>query len=240
MNTIDMNNNFTSNGIKFWKNFPQMQNYKDGNPNTIISTHISPESRCNLSCSYCSVKKRDQYHIELNVIKDYVAKLMTRGLRSVIITGGGEPTLYPDFNELVQWLKYDKKLSVALITNGTNTDLVDDWNVFSWIRVSINIFKDWENRIELPIDKFNKDTIIGMSYIDGNQKLENIIDDLKMLKNKLHSSYIRILPNCLLPKDELEKEHQRIAEIFKKYNLTKFGFFHQYKNHEAQDRKSVV
>jgi len=228
-----MEDNFTSTGIKFWKHSYQMNNYKNKNPNTIISTHISPTSKCNLSCSYCSVKKRAKNQIELDVIKDYIDKLITRGLKAVIITGGGEPTLYPDFNPLIKWLRYEKNLSVALITNGTNSHLVKDWSAFSWIRISINMFNNWKHRISLPLQLINKETIIGMSYIDGDKQLESIIDDLRFLKSKLNASYIRVLPDCLLSEDELETEHKQIAEIFTRYNLIDYNFFHQYKKHET-------
>ena len=96
---------YTSTGIKFWGHQEQMESYREGTGHTVISTHISPTSRCNLNCSYCSVKKRERVHeIELDTIKDYVGKLKTRGLKAVILTGGGEPTSYPQFNELVKYL----------------------------------------------------------------------------------------------------------------------------------------
>ena len=67
---------YTSTGIKFWRHPEQMNNYKEGNPNTVISTHISPEGACNLTCAYCSVTYRDTHsRIEMDVIKDYVTKL---------------------------------------------------------------------------------------------------------------------------------------------------------------------
>ena len=44
---------FTSTGIKFWRHQEQMLNYKNGNPNSVVSTHISPEGACNLKCPYC-------------------------------------------------------------------------------------------------------------------------------------------------------------------------------------------
>ena len=98
----DEEHKYTSTGIKFWRHQDELIAYKKGEGNTIISTHISPEGSCNLSCSYCSVSKRAKNErIELSVIKDYVEKLKKRGLKAVILTGGGEPTLYPYFNELV-------------------------------------------------------------------------------------------------------------------------------------------
>jgi len=222
--------NYTSTGVKFWKHENQMMNYKNSNDNTIISTHISPTGSCNLNCSYCSVKKRKcQNTIELEVIKDYIEKLITRGLKAVIITGGGEPTLYKQFNELVEWIK-SKELKVALITNGTLTDRVENWKAFSWIRVSINKFEGWKYKIKLPINEIDEQTIIGCSYINtGN--LENDIYDIKNLVDKLNAKYVRVLPNCLLSQEQLLVEHKKIDDIFEKYNVQDI-FFHQFKIHE--------
>jgi uncharacterized radical SAM superfamily Fe-S cluster-containing enzyme len=144
---------FTSTGIKFWRHQEQMLNYKNGNPNSVVSTHISPEGACNLKCPYCSVTyRKNSSRIEFDVIKDYVTKLKSRGLKAVILTGGGEPTMYKYFNELIRWLK-QQDLSVALITNGTNARLVNDdvWGMFSWVRVSVNLFDEWESKINIPI-----------------------------------------------------------------------------------------
>lgn len=222
---------FTSTGIKFWKHEQQMFNYASGNGHTIISTHISPEGFCNLNCSYCSVKKRKTtYRIEMPIIKDYVEKLMTRGLKAVILTGGGEPTTYPHFNELISWL-HEKGLKIALITNGTQTNLVEDWSKFSWIRVSLNKIPNWKTRISLPLEKIGENTIIGTSFVDTGD-LEKSIDDLKFMVEKLNANYLRILPNCLLPQSELSKEHTRIDEIFKRHSVGD-KFFHQIKNHET-------
>ena len=223
---------YTSTGIKFWKHPKQMENYKYGNNNTIISTHISPESLCNLNCSYCSVKKRKRsFRIELDVIKDYILKLMTSGLKAVILTGGGEPLLYPYINELSYWIKKEKGLSLALITNGTCSEKLEDWSLFSWIRVSINEIQDWENKINIPIKSLSKNTVVGCSYIDtGN--LENNINSLSKMLDKLNAQYLRILPNCLLNQSDLIKEHERIDKLFKTKIKDK-RFFHQYKIHET-------
>lgn len=55
-------------------------------------------------------------------------------------------TAYKHFNDLVRWLK-SQELSVALITNGSEQywKRIDEdvCKMFSWVRVSINVFKDW-------------------------------------------------------------------------------------------------
>lgn len=231
---------FTSTGIKFWRHQEKMLNYKKGDSYTVVSTHISPEGSCNLKCPYCSVTyRKNTNRIKLEVIKDYVLKLKSRGLKAVILTGGGEPTLYKHFNELVRWLK-DQNLSIALITNGTNSELVDDdvWKLFSWIRVSINLFSGWESRINIPIKFLSQDCILGMSHVFTveHEKIETTetleyFNKISTLADKLNAKYIRVLPNCLLEQETLIRVHKGLDKLFTQLKDTRF--FHQYKFHEA-------
>lgn len=231
----DMEHKFTSTGIKFWRHTEQMMAYRNGEPNTVISTHISPEGACNLKCEYCSVTYRDTHsRISMEVIQDYVTKLKTRGLKAAILTGGGEPTLYKKFNELVQWLKYDQGLSVALITNGTNTHRVEPktWEAFSWVRVSINLIPDWEKKIVLPHHLLNKDCVVGSSMVVTTKTVKELEDGrISALADRLNAKYVRILPNCLLEQAPLIGMHINLDEMFQKLNDPRF--FHQHKLHAA-------
>lgn len=236
---------YTSTGIKFWRHQSQMFEYKNGGVNTVISTHVSPEGVCNLKCPYCSVTYRKNVNrIKLNVIQDYILKLKSRGLKAVILTGGGEPTLYKQFNELVRWIN-SQNLSVALITNGTNSKLVDDdvWSMFSWIRVSVNIFKNWEDKISIPINLLSKKCVVGMSHVftveHEDMKAESTMEyfnKISKLADKLNSTYVRILPNCLLNQEMLIKVHNALDHLFLKLNDKRF--FHQYKFHNAPKSKT--
>lgn len=236
---------YTSTGIKFWRHQQQMLEYQQGGGNTIISTHISPEGACNLKCPYCSVTYRDTHsRIDLAVIKDYVTKLKSRGLKAVILTGGGEPTAYPQFNELVQWLKYDQNVSVALITNGTLCKRLDKLTLkaFSWVRVSVNLFTDWEKRIGNNFDTSDlaDDCIIGCSmvYTVEHEATDEIMTDrVAMLRkvakvaDRLNAKYIRLLPNCLLEQKHLIAQHKALDNTLNQINDKRF--FHQYKIHGA-------
>jgi len=241
--TSEMEHKFTSTGIKFWNHSNQMLSYKTGGSNTIISTHVSPEGSCNLKCPYCSVTQRNTHsRIGLEVIQDYIEKLQTRGLKAVILTGGGEPTSYKYINELVNWLKYDRNLSVALITNGTLSNRLNpkSWQAFSWVRVSINLFDGWQDRISIPMEFLDKDCIVGASMvftIEHQSFSEKYIDRLEMLRkvsdltSKFNAKYIRILPNCLLNQNNLILIHNSINKILVELNDPRF--FHQHKLHSA-------
>lgn len=227
---------FTSTGVKFWRHMDKMNSYLDDSSSSIISTHVSPEGSCNLNCSYCSVKKRKKhFRIELDVMKDYITKLCSRGLKAVIITGGGEPTLYPDFNELVEWIKYDKQLSVALITNGTLSDRVGVWEAFSWVRVSLNDFEDWEDKIFIPSSKLDEESVLGCSFIYVGQSSDTL-KKVSRLANKLKARYIRVLPNCLWDQEELLVEHAKVKNIL--HSLNDPLFFHQFKIHGVPKSKT--
>ena len=220
---------YTSTGIKFWRHQDAMDSYRNRTGRTVISTHISPEGSCNLACPYCSVSKRKRnFRIPMETIMDYVIKLKSRGLKAVILTGGGEPTLYPYFNELVTWLKDEQGLSVALITNGTNVNKVkqDVWNKFSWVRVSINFFENYENTILFP----STTGTLGASMVYVGQPIEEFEKVVRLI-NKGDVRYVRVLPNCLLQQGELIQKHMEIEDRLKE--LDDKRFFHQFKIHGA-------
>ena len=209
--------NYTSTGVKFWLHKEQMENYRNGNPGTIISTHISPEGACNLDCSYCSVHKRTQSErLKLDDIKGYVKLLKGYGLKAVIFTGGGEPTSYKYFNEAVEFI-HKEGLKVGLITNGTLSKRVQVWDLFSWVRVSLNVFDNWEERINIP--KLN--CTVGCSYIYTGDEAE--LDKISAVADRLNAEYIRVLPDCR--NTNLEEWHDKIDTVFDK------RFMHQYKVH---------
>lgn len=234
---------YTSTGVKFWRHRSAMESYRAGTGRTVISTHISPEGACNLRCSFCSVTYRDTHsRIELPRVKRYVTDLQSRGLKAVILTGGGEPTLYPQFNELVQWIKA-QGLSVALITNGTTRDRVapETWRAFSWVRVSINIFDGWKERILVPRDRMAPDCVVGASFVytvEHEAASEEVpLERVELFRQvgevaaRSGAEYIRVLPNCLLEQAQLVREHQAL-----KRDLETLGdqrFFQQYKVHQA-------
>ena len=222
----DDEHRFTSTGIKFWRHKDAMLAYRFQNGNTIISTHISPEGSCNLSCPYCSVTKRRQnIRIPLQTIEQYINLLIPRGLKAVILTGGGEPVLYPEINELVTWLKCERNLSVALITNGTlferlNEDVLD---MLSWIRISLNLFTGCEHVIKFPDIK----GLLGASMVFTGENISEMEKVSKFVNSKV--KYVRVLPNCLLEQELLIEEHRKIEVVLNQ--LKDKRFFQQFKIH---------
>ena len=74
--------------------------------------------RCNMKCVHCSVDAGESLNSELSLEywKYIFDQLEKSRLIKVIITGG-EPTLFPGFPELIDYIK-DKKIYKCLLTNG--------------------------------------------------------------------------------------------------------------------------
>lgn len=224
---------YTSTGIKFWRHQQAMESYRAGTGHSVISTHISPEGACNLKCPYCSTTYRETHQrIDLKVIQNYVRDLLGRGLKAVILTGGGEPTLYKHFNELVEWL-WSNGLKVALITNGTMAKRVRPltWSYFTWVRVSLNVFDGWEEKIRVPSELMAPDATLGCSMVYSPEHRLDTLKKAKHVADAIHAQYVRVLPNCLLENEKLMAEHEALDRDFAEIGDTRF--FHQHKAHAA-------
>jgi organic radical activating enzyme len=196
---------FTSNGSKFGHHSCSMQSYRINTHHSIISTHISPEGSCNLNCKYCSVHRRKPTRIKLKVIEKYVEDLLERGLKAVVLTGGGEPLLYPKIEDLLKFL-FEKRLEVGIITNGTLFDKVSDelLKQCSWIRVSINRLDPSKGYSWVPSEEVRKSVTFGLSVLYDNDDalLKFAIDN----REKVNAQYVRVVCNCLARGEKLEKK----------------------------------
>lgn len=86
----------------------------------IVPYHIqfSPTNRCNAKCTWCSCRNVDRkLEMPLGEIQDMLPYFADSGTAAITITGGGEPTLHPDFEEILATC--DKcHFAVGLVTNG--------------------------------------------------------------------------------------------------------------------------
>ena len=213
---------YTSRGNKFVYHPEQISNFLKGNGKSIISTHIAPTNSCNLNCKYCNQSKRTRgAFLPLDTIKDFVTTLKERGLKAVIITGGGEPTLYPDFNKLINWLN-ENKLSTALITNGTNDKCgktkVDTWDIFSWIRISLNFMNNKLRPLKIPENLSGK---VGMSMVYQNQT-PDMFREVADIAEKYDARFVRIIPDCCKDTEQIIKEREKLNEIISEIDSKRF------------------
>lgn len=173
-------NSFTSDGTKFGVHPSAMEDLHNGKPH-VVTCHLMPTDICDLSCSFCSVLTREGNSLKISEMEGFVNQLIPYGLKSCIISGGGNPILYKcketgkDFNDLVDMI-HSKGLEIGLITNGLKMKKYPDgrtsWitvkpetlDKLTWIRISMAGLDHEERKVYVPdIDK-NK-TTLGFSYV---------------------------------------------------------------------------
>jgi len=108
-----------------------------------ISINLDLTTACNFRCTHCidwDILNTAHKHKDAE-LRDSIALMAERGLRSVILIGGGEPTLYPGFADFVAFLK-QLQLQVAIVSNGSRGDRLADaashMGEKDWIRLSLD------------------------------------------------------------------------------------------------------
>jgi MoaA/NifB/PqqE/SkfB family radical SAM enzyme len=100
-----------------------------------ILIEIAPTGYCNASCPWCFFKdKQESERINTDTLIYALSNLSTLGLKAINWSGGGEPTLHPDFNLFVN-LASKFNFKQGLFSNGYN--VIPEQEKFSWIRISL-------------------------------------------------------------------------------------------------------
>ncbi|MEM8710328.1 MAG: radical SAM protein [Planctomycetota bacterium] len=108
-----------------------------------ISINLDLTTACNYRCTHCIDWDilNTKHRLAEEDLRASIALMAERGLKSVILIGGGEPTLYPGFAGFVRFLK-ETGLKVSVVTNGSRGDrlaeVIDAFDDKDWIRMSLD------------------------------------------------------------------------------------------------------
>ena len=201
-----------------------------------VSINLDLTSACNFSCPFCVDSKliNAGKSLTLEEVKKTIDTLRSHGLLSVILIGGGEPTLHKDFGEIVRHIK-SKKLQMGIVTNGSRLGkieaVVEELKEKDWIRISIDtasegVFKDLHspktqvtlNRILENSKKMKrKNSIVSLGYsfviiwegveINGKRLSPNIHEIARSveLAREFSFDYVSFKP-CLVRFNESQRE----------------------------------
>ena len=112
-----------------------------------ISINIDLTTACNFSCPHCVDSKllNSGDYLDLETVKRSIETLQKNGMRSVIIIGGGEPTIHKNFEEIVRFIS-ERGLQIGIATNGSRLDKVASIAEMlkdgDWLRISIDAGKE--------------------------------------------------------------------------------------------------
>lgn len=230
-----LNESYTSTGSKMFFHQQVMEKLKNGEGKPITS-HIMITDRCNHSCSFCSVLTRVGDTLPFSVIEGYLDLIVPFGLKSVILSGGGNPILYKcketkkDFNDVVN-LIHGKGLEIGLITNGVKMKEYPDgrtsWitvkpetlDKCTWIRISMSGLDHEEKEVNVP-DIDPTKTTLGFSYVYH----DTYIEPKELNHGKVSTIADLITPlvpddgRVIYGKDRLPWIQEKITEYVEKHN----------------------
>lgn len=160
---------------KNWNEFPKNLYV----PNYPLNVDLELAAVCNLKCPMCFLQYDDYNKIDSppfiskELFKKVVDEMAENNVPALRLTFRGEPTLHPDFVELVKYAKIEKKIpEISMTTNGSklSEDFIESIiDYVDWITISIDgLHEDYE-AIRKPL-KFN----------DTLQRIKNI----KKIKEK--------------------------------------------------------
>jgi radical SAM protein with 4Fe4S-binding SPASM domain len=89
----------------------------------LLSMRVETSLICNLKCKYCCNKSGTPLESEISYDKiiDLIKQAKDLGAKSIVVIGGGEPTLYPKFKELVSFISINKLIPVIFTNTTTMT-----------------------------------------------------------------------------------------------------------------------
>lgn len=104
-----------------------------------VTVELDPVSYCNHRCPWCVDPEHGDATLELDAARVVLAELAALGVRGVVFKGGGEPTLHPQFVELLA-AAVKLELEVGIVTNGSRLSRLAGpvAALASYVRISID------------------------------------------------------------------------------------------------------
>lgn len=219
---------FTSTTSKLLQNLDRLQEMRQGKFRP-ISIQLAPTDKCNLNCVFCSVKEREMKELSFEECKQTLNSFKKLGAKTVEITGGGDPTIYPYINELIAYAG-ELNYQIGMISNGAvlkKNVAEESLEKLTWLRISLNSL-DYVKEIDLSIPD---NITLGFSYVWNDYSSIEKLNLVKQYQEKYRAKYVRIVPDCL----DVHKKEQYINDIqplIDKYP----NFFFQQKEHLVPHR----
>jgi MoaA/NifB/PqqE/SkfB family radical SAM enzyme len=125
--------------------------------NKPITADIFLTNYCNNHCPYCTYGRWDLEsnnmvkYMSFEEFKKYTSRLLDLGVKGIILTGGGEPTIDKDFDKITEWLENNN------IEYGVNSN----FNVLKYfkpkyLKVSLDAYDDASYKAYRGVEAYSK------------------------------------------------------------------------------------
>lgn len=165
---------------------------RQGLRTTPIHLQLILTNRCNHRCKFCAYRAagytsnqtfNDRDEIPFDKVLEIFDSCVALGIKAVELTGGGEPTIHPQFSEVCHALR-TRRIDYAVVTNGSRLSS-DDLIAMAgakWVRFSIDAgtsqtyttlrrthpesFKRVQDNIRALVDmRSGPDPVVGVGFV---------------------------------------------------------------------------
>jgi len=188
-----------------------------------LSINLDLTSACNYACPFCVDSKliNAGKTLALADIKKLIDTLHSYGLRSVILIGGGEPTLYPDFEAVVEAIK-SRGIQLGIATNGSRLKKIEA--IANRLEE-----KDW---VRISIDAASEKTFKALHHPRTKLTLHQILEKARKIKERnprvsLGYSYVIVWEGVDIEGKRLEpniEEIPRATELARRFSFDYISF----------------
>lgn len=155
---------------------------------------------CNLRCKWCYARDTE-YKSSLTMSKDLAFELIdffdSINVKHIILIGG-EPTIHPDFFEILEYAK-ERKIKCALVTNGLmfkNDEFIDKYKSMGMSSVSLSLkgenektyeeitgFDGFQETIDIIKKLVSSDISVSVSMVLTENNMNSFTDVIPTLLN---------------------------------------------------------
>lgn len=177
-----------------------------------VNLHLT--KACNYRCGYCFADFKHNVQLSLNEWKTIINNIKASGMVSEINFAGGEPFLYNDFWELINYAKRGH-LKISVISNGS---LFNNKFIIKEMIPCIDMFG-------FSVDSFNPDILIRIGR-HSNRKIFSF-DDFKYAVSILrkYNSDIKIKVNTVISAYNKDEYLAGYMEGVDRWKIFKVKFF---------------
>lgn len=126
-----------------------------------ITADVFITNYCNNKCPYCTYRRWElepgARYMHFEDFVKYTQRLLWFGVKGIILTGGGEPTLNPDFNKITEYLEKNE------IDYGINTNFCE----YRYFR---------PNYLKVSLDGYDRESYIKKRGVD---RYDDVIANIK-------------------------------------------------------------
>ncbi len=189
--------------LKVFHHQDRIKSLRRGEHVAPIHVQLVPTNRCNQACEGCAYRIkgyssnqlfRTSDEIPWDKLVEVVSDCSDMGVRAIQLTGGGEPTVHPQFLALCDMI-LGEEIDLALVTNGAcwTPAHIKLLCHAKWVRFSLDagcagtyanyrhtapeLYKKVRGAIcSLAATKYNGNPLVGVGFVVNNQNWREVVE----------------------------------------------------------------